>query len=152
MQYRFAVNNLGTLDAIHTNRQVIHGLCVRLNQRCVYIEVRCHIFGNKNAMSSLLIRSSAYPFARDYTRAILNREQRTATGRLWQIDRCIFAHLIVALVEREREHCGSRRVAFARMSSPIWPINVYNTTGCVPAYRVLHIDQVFSPRRVIYTE
>ena len=101
VQNCLAVNNLCPLYTVHSYRQVVYGLGVWLQQCGVDIEVRCHIAGNEHTMRSLLVCRCAYPLARDYSRAILYRQQYATTFRFRQIDSSVFANLIVTLVKRE---------------------------------------------------
>ena len=152
MQDRATVDDLSPLDAVHSHRQVVCGAGMRLQQHGMDIEVRSHIPGNGQPVRCLPIDRCAYPAAGEQARPILDREQYTASGRFGQIDdRCV-ARFVTTFVQREREHCGSRRIALAGMSPPVGPVNEYRAACSVPALRVAYEDEVFAPCRILQPE
>ena len=63
---RATVNDLGSLHAVHPDRQVVYGLGVRLQQGGVHIEIGCHIPGYPQPVGRLLLVRQAHPAARQH--------------------------------------------------------------------------------------
>ena len=152
MQHRTAVDDLGPFDTVHADRQIVRSLRMGLQQGGMNVEVGSHLFRHWQFVSRLLFCRSPHPTARQHTRSVLHREQHTSSGCFRQVNHSFVTGLVTALIQREREHRGGRRIALARMSPPIRPVDKNHTARSMSALRITHKNQILSPRRIIDTE
>jgi len=146
---RATVNDLGTLHAVHPDRQVVYGLGVRLQQGGVHIEIGRHIPGYPQPVGRLLLVRKPCPAARQHTRPVFHREKHPPSRRSGQIDRRQVADFVVSLVQGEREHGCGRWIALARVPAPVGPVDVDFPARGVAAPDIADKNEVFAPRGIV---
>ena len=139
------------LNAVQAQREVVLRAAVRLYQRNVHIDVRCH-FGRYGKGIGSIFLGKGHPFALQHGAGILQGNQGPASLGGGQVHGGFLPGLVGRLVRRESNHGEGFRVPAVGTAAEVGPVNGHKAAAGVAGGLVPGQYQVAAPIRIVYAD